>query len=364
LVRLRFRAIALASSAAFAVLLASSLAGADGVGTDADHDGVPDNLEDATQRTVAVAVSPFGDAFNVSSHLGGSEVQDQFEFWYWAGTFGVYYGVKGGASITYKLELRSLLEWKDLNGDRRMDDTEIVRMTPLGSSAFGGVPVSLSERSDSDGGRVYNFAVSSRDRQVSLNVTLAQRFTRLDSLTLTPMEARMDLQIRPVLSDPTAGVALEVRFETGPQDSVQFEDHSWDEQKRFAPGEHAINVTGTANGRSASAFYSWANGALVSGQSTMIDYASKSVDAAHYNLTFPYPAAGPQAGLTIDHPMAFGINSAAFDSIERATAPPPPLQPDLFLFTGTFAGMAGLVAITVVLANRRRARHEEESRKP
>ncbi|TLZ44047.1 MAG: hypothetical protein E6K19_05710 [Methanobacteriota archaeon] len=365
MVRFRSRAIAFASSAAFALLLASSLTGADGVGTDADHDGVPDNLEDATQRTVAVAVSPFGDAFNVSSHLGGSEVQDQFEFWYWAGTFGVYYGVKGGASITYKLEVRSLLEWKDLNGDGRMADTEIVRVTPLGSSAFGGMPVGRTERMDSDGGRVYNFAVSSRDRQVSLNVTIAERFTRLDSLTLTPMEARMDLRMQPNLVNPTAGVALEVRFETDPQDSVRFEDHSWDEQKRFAPaGEHAINVTGTADGRSASAFYSWANGALVSGQSTMIEYGSKSVDPAHYNLTFPYPAAGPQAGLTINHPMAFGINSAAFDSIERATAPPPPLQPDLFLFTGTFAGMAGLVAITVVLANRRRARHEEEGRKP
>src|SRR5205823_4877435 len=52
LVRFRSRAIAFASSAAFALLLASSLTGADGVGTDADHDGVPDNLEDATQRTV------------------------------------------------------------------------------------------------------------------------------------------------------------------------------------------------------------------------------------------------------------------------------------------------------------------------
>jgi hypothetical protein len=360
LFRLRFRAIAFASSAAFALVLASSLVGADGV--DADQDGVPDNLEDATQRTVAASSS--GDEFLVSSHLGGGAVQDQFEFWYSAGHLGVYYGVKDGASITYNLELRSLLEWKDRNGDGRMDDTEILRMTPLGSSAFGGVAVVRSERTDSDGGRVHNFAISTRDRQVSLNVTVAERFTRLDTLTLTPMEARMDLQIRPVLSDPGAGVALEVGFEAGPGDSVQFEDHSWDEQKLFAPGEHAITVTGTAGGRSASAFYSWANGAVVSGESATIEYASKTLDPAHYNLTFVYPAASPQAGLTVFHPMAFGIRSAAFDSIEHATPPTPPLQPDLFLFSGTFAGVAGLVAITVVLSNRRRVQHEEKSRKP
>lgn len=359
--RLRSCAIAFASSAAFALLFASSLAGADGL--DSDQDGVSDNLEDATQRTVAATA--YGDAFNVSSHLGG-EVQDQFEFWYWAGHFRVYYGVKDGASIHYNLELRNLLEWKDRNGDGRIDNGEILRVTPLGDAAFGGVEVIRSERRDSAGGRVYNFAVSTQDRQVSLNVTIAQRFTRLVGLTLTPMEARMDLQIRPVLSDPTAGIVLETLFDTGRDNLVQFEDQSWDEARRFAPasGEHAINVTGTEDGRSASAFFSWANGAVISGQSVTIDYASQTLDLENYNLTFAYVPATPQASLAVVHQMAFGMRSAAFDAIEGAKPPTPPLQPDLFLFTGTFAGVAALVAITVVLSNRRRVRRGDESRKP
>jgi hypothetical protein len=359
LARLRSCAIAFASSAAIALVLASTLAAGDGV--DSDQDGVPDNLEDATQRTVAASSS--GDQFNVSSHLGGSAVQDQFEFWYWPGHFGVYYGVQDGASITYNLELRNLLEWKDANYNGRMDNAEILRTTPLGAAAFSGVGVGRSEWRDSDGGHVYNFAVSSRDRQVSMNVTIAQRFTRLDSLTLTPMEARMDLQIQPVLSYQDSGVALEFLFETSPGNSVVVENRSWDEQQQFAPSEHALNVTGSAHGRSASAFFSWANEPVVSGQSTTIGYAYQRLDSKSYNLTLAYPPAGLQA-ITVAHQMAFGIRSVAFDSIEGAPPPTPALQPDLFLFAGTFAGVAGLVALTVVLSSRRRVQRGDEGRKP
>ena len=357
--RVRFRAIALASSAAFALVLASTFAVADGV--DSDQDGVPDNLEDATQRTVAV--SSAGDEFNMSSHLGTGTIQDQFEFWYWAGHFGVWYGVSDGASITYNVEVRNLIEWRDQDGNGRMDPSEILGVIPLSTSAFGGVAVVRTERKDLDGGHVYNFVVNGKDGRVSLNVTVAQRFTRLAGVTLTPMEARMDVLFRPNLSDPTRSVALELRFQTGRGDVVMFENRSWDEQKRFAPGEHAINVTETDHGRSASAFLSWANDAVISGQPVAVDFAPSTRGPEDYNLTLAYPRGSAQGGLVV-HQMAFGIQSVAFESIESATPPPPPLQPDLFLFVATFAAVAALVAVTVILSNRRRLRSGEESRKP
>ncbi|HYY47389.1 MAG TPA: hypothetical protein VFA17_01735 [Thermoplasmata archaeon] len=357
--RVRSRAIAIASSAAFALVLASTFAVAQGV--DSDQDGVPDNLEDATQRTVAV--SSAGDEFNVSSHLGTGSIQDQFEFWYWAGHFGVWYGVWDGASITYNVELRNLIEWRDQDGNGRMDPSEILGAIPLSTSAFGGVAVVRAEKRDPDGGHVYNFVVNGKDGRVSLNVTVAQRFTRLDGVTLTPMEARMDVLVRPNLSDPSRSVALELRFQTGRHDVVTFENRSWDEQNRFAPGEHAINVTETDQGRSASAFLSWANDASDSGQSVAVDSIPSARAPEDYNLTLAYPRGSTQTG-SIVHQMAFGIRSVAFESIESATPPPPPLQPDLYLFTATFATVAALVAATVLLSNRRRVRSEQEGRKP
>src|SRR5207247_3447523 len=98
----RAAAMAFASSAALAVVLASSLAVADGT-TDSDGDGVPDDLEAATQRTVAVSAA--GEGFNVSSHLGTAPEEDQFDLSYHAGTFDAGYSDKGGVASASETEV-------------------------------------------------------------------------------------------------------------------------------------------------------------------------------------------------------------------------------------------------------------------
>jgi hypothetical protein len=351
--RIRFRAIAFASSAAFALLLASTLASADGF--DSDQDGVSDEIEDATQRTVAATAS--GDQFNVSSYLDTDTVRDHFEFSYWKGHFGILYEVDDGPSVAYDLELKNLLEWRDLDENGRIEEAEILGRVPLGSSAFGGANVTSSPQKDTDGGRVFNFAMDSQDGRVSLNVAVAQRYTRLAEVTLTPMEARMDLQMNPVLSYPGASVGLELLLETSRED-VRFEDRTWERTVVPRPSERAIVVTGTDGSRSASAFFSWANGAVVSGQPTTVSYSSQELGANQYGLFFPYLGGSQQASLAVGHQMAFGVRSVAHDAIEDPAPLAPLLQGDLFLFTGTFAGMAGLVALTIFLSNRRRVRQE------
>src|SRR5437867_532763 len=140
----RAAAIAFASSAALAVVLASSVAVADG--TDSDGDGVSDGVEDATQRTVAATAA--GDQFSVSSHLGAAPEEDQFDLSYHAGTFDVWYSQTDGIASSYELELLSVVVWKDWNGSGRIDPGEIVRTTALGSIAFGGVPVLAWNRNE------------------------------------------------------------------------------------------------------------------------------------------------------------------------------------------------------------------------
>jgi hypothetical protein len=356
--RIRSRAIAFASSAAFALVLASALASADGV--DSDQDGVSDELEDATQRTVAATAS--GDQFNVSSYLGTNAVRDHFEFSYWKGHFGVLYEVDDGPSVAYDLELRSLLEWRDDDRNGRIEEVEIRERIPLGSSAFGGANVTSSPQKDTDGGRVFNFAMDSRDGQVSLNVAVAQRYTRLADVTLTPMEARMDFQMNHALSYPEASLGLELLLETSRPD-VRFEDHNWERTIVPRPSERAMIVTGTEDGRSASAFFSWANDAIVSEQTTTVSYSSQELGSNQYSLFFPYPGGSLQAPPAVGHQMAFGVLSVAHDAREGATPFASVLQGDLFLFTGTFAGMTGLVALTIFLSSRRRVRREDETRK-
>src|SRR5207249_11690331 len=116
----RAAAMAFASSAALAVVLASSLAVADGT-TDSDGDGVPDDLEAATQRTVAVSTA--GDGFNVSSHLGTAPEEDQFDLSYHAGTFDVWYSQTGGIASSYELEVLNLIAWKD--GNARSEERRV-----------------------------------------------------------------------------------------------------------------------------------------------------------------------------------------------------------------------------------------------
>jgi len=343
----RTRAIAFASSAAFALVLASTMAVAEGV--DSDQDGVADGLENATERTVAASSS--GDEFYVSSRLASGSHQDQFELSYQAGTFEVRYGQGDGASSSYELEMRNLVEWVDGNGNGRIDEGETLAPTALGSSAFGDVPVQRSNRSDPDGGRVIEFRIQSRTGNVTLNITIAQRFMRLGDSILTPMEAKMEIRMNPRLSNPGASVGLEFYLYT--QDLVHPEDRSWDQVKGFAPSEAAVNVTSREGEPPASVFLSWANTALAAGGSIPVALSNRSLGSDTYDLYFAYPFGTPQASSAVVHRMGLGVRSAVYDLVESFR---PEISGDPVLFFATLAAVGVLVGLTIVVANRRRQR--------
>src|SRR5438445_6535431 len=223
----RAAAMAFASSAALAVVLASSLAVADGT-TDSDGDGVPDDLEAATQRTVAVSTA--GDEFNVSSHLGTAPEEDQFDLSYHAGTFDVWYSQTGGIASSYELEVLNLIAWKDGNTNGRIDPGEIVRTITLAPAAFSEARLLASNRTEVDGGRVFQFLAPSRDANVTLNVTVGQRFERIDGIVLTPMEARLDIGVKPAVVPPGATLGLVFRMDTS--ERAARADHNWRAETR------------------------------------------------------------------------------------------------------------------------------------
>src|SRR2546428_6968854 len=81
--RSRSLLIVFAASASVALVLASSVAVAQS--GDSDGDGVPDDIENATQRNV-VAVAA-GDSFDIPSRLPTPPSEDQFQGVYQAGPF-------------------------------------------------------------------------------------------------------------------------------------------------------------------------------------------------------------------------------------------------------------------------------------
>jgi len=350
----RAAAIAIASSAALAVVLASSVAVADG--TDSDGDGVPDQLEDATQRTVAASVA--GDQFSVSSHLGSGAVEDEFDLSYHAVTFSLWYTQSGGVDSSYELQVANLQTWQDLNGNGRMDPGEVSRTSTLGP-AFTNARVVASNRTDADGGVVYTFLVRSNDGNVSLNVTLAQRFERIDDAILSPMEARLDLSVRQGLA--TSGENLALGFRMGTYETPHLEDHSWHEAcSCFAADEHEINITASGEGSASTVFFSWSNKAVAGGTSIPVAFTGPSASNP-YGLTLSY-SLGPSApASTVVQHTTLGVRSAVYE-IRRTASPE--VRGDLPLFAGTFAAVATLVGVTIVLASRRAKHREETGRKP
>ncbi|MCI4371861.1 MAG: hypothetical protein L3J78_04355 [Thermoplasmata archaeon] len=338
--RARLVALAFALTAAVALLLATTLAAA------GDDDGVPEDIETATQRTVAAIAS--GDEFSVSSRLASGRVGDQFEVSYKAGTLAVRYGRDDGATSSYELVMENIVEWNDTNGNGRLDNGETVAWEPLGTSAFGGAPVVQVTRTGTDGGRVFEFHVRSNAGDLNLNVTIAERFRRVDTLVLTPMEALVDLGITHNVSHAGANVGIELRMNT--EDQAHYADRSWDELHGFAPDESAINVTGGVDALAPSVFFSWANTARADGGAIPVNVTTSSSSATSSLLYVAYATNGAAAP-AVTHHTTLGVESAAYADVLAKT---PELRGDLVLYAASLVAMSALVAVTIVFANRRR----------
>jgi len=252
----------------------------------------------------------------------------------------------------------NLQTWQDLNGNGRMDPGEVSRTTTLGP-AFTNARVVASNRTDADGGVVYTFLVRSNDGNVSLNVTLAQRFERIDGAILSPMEARLDLSVRQGLA--TSGENLALGFRMGTYETPHLEDHSWHEAcSCFAADEHEINITASGEGSASTVFFSWSDKAVAGGTSIPVAFTGPSASNP-YGLTLSY-SLGPSApASTVVQHTTLGVRSAVYE-IRRTASPE--VRGDLPLFAGTFAAVATLVGVTIVLASRRAKHREETGRKP
>jgi len=323
--------------------------------TDSDGDGVPDAIELATQRLVS-SPRESGSEFLVTSVLASPGLQDQFGVSYKSGTFDVWYASTEGASSEYQLELRNLVEWADSNRNERIDTGEVLRNFTLGDAAFGGVPVVRFNRTDPDGGRVFNFIVRSLGDEVTLNLTIAQRFMRIaSSRVLTPMEMKMGIAINHNLVNPGASVGIEMQLDT--EGEFTYSERSWDDVHAFAQGDGAVNVTDGPSDHPATVFFSWSKRAMADGVPVNATVVTSEPAPAQYDMYLAYPEQVPSAVRAgIEHDPTLGVESAVYEHI---LGTPPELQADLVLYAGSFAAVGLLVGLTIVAVNRRRKKGED-----
>src|SRR5881296_3100539 len=353
---LRSRQVVLAAAAAgaAALLIGSTLA----VLTlrpavvDSDGDGIPDSVEAATQRTVVAATA--GDTFTIRSRLASAPYQDQFEVSYQAGTFFVTYERARGSDSSYQLELRNLVEWVDRN---RNNPGETIGVgTTLGTSAFANAPVTKTEVDSADGGHVTELSIRSTTANMTLNVTVAERFMRLSSTrVLTPMEVKLDLTVDRATLAAGYGLGLDVRINTTKQ--IEFNNRSWDDVNEFAEGEAGLNVTGGPPTSPATVFFSWSKSAIADGREIPVTYTNIStVSPNSYELYLAYPISGSGSRVKLVHDPVLGVDSAAYEGVVART---PELQGDLVLYAASLAAAVFLIALTLIVADRRRKKREE-----
>ncbi|OGS61097.1 MAG: hypothetical protein A3K59_04380 [Euryarchaeota archaeon RBG_19FT_COMBO_69_17] len=354
----------LAMATASFLVLASSVARADG--GDADGDLVPDDIEDRTERTVDGGVLPAIAPRNLflSSNSVGAPADDRFRLTYEQGAFDLTYFREdtGGYAGSFTAKFDRLFEWADADGNGLILDDEIVSDWSLGGSAFENLTMSHREATSADGGFVHTFELRSTWRpgtDAFLVLTAAQRFLRLGpDRILTPMEVKMDLHLNHTFEVPGSRVGIALRVESSDESAMDFEHDSWDARRGFSSDESWINITSGA--RPSTMFFSWANNATADGVEGPLVVRSthwSELPEEGYELLLAFPEGLDADLVRIVHDPTLGVVSAAYEGI-LLLPPPPDLQGDALLYGVSLVAMAALVGTTVLLAGRRRRKGE------
>ncbi|MGQ0797560.1 MAG: hypothetical protein ACT4OI_06850 [Methanobacteriota archaeon] len=334
--------------------------------TDADQDGVDDLVEAKAERTIdyhgTPTVQPI--TMRLSSASVASPLQDWFRVGYEAGEFTVVYlreSPNGLVTSSFDLQLKNLVEWRDLDGDGAYEpgSNESVRVLPLGDTAFGGSSVSHWTNGSADGGEIHSMRIRSSDNEVTLELMIAQRFLRLaPDRVLTPMEMKLNVTIDHPIPSADLGIALALDIDT--DYPAVYESRSWGATHNFASDESWINVTRGSGEGASTVFMSWANNATVDGATRRVARWGPTTDSGSgsYDFFLAYPA-GTDANasrIIVEHDPTLGVVSAAYGSVLQPFVEPRDLQGDPVLYAGSAAAIAALVATTMVLAKRRRGR--------
>lgn len=305
-------------------------------------------------------------AFSISSESMNAPTPDSFQIDYHQGTFNLDYqpsppqAPMGHISLTFQ----SLVEWDPTASDGRLDGNSTLQSFGLASAGFGKIPVQHSVALTSDGGEIQSFVIPSDTNEVVLNLTIAERFISLQNgETLTPMEAKLSIEIHHVMSHADARLGLLLNIQsTGAV--PRFQDTSWDDEHEFSHGDQSVNVTNESNGHMSTVFFAWQTHASVNGADSPVNVTGPEENESapgNYGLYMAYGGAAVANGtsITVVHDPDLGVVSAAYESLVNLPPAQPPLQGDYLVYAVTVGAVAALVLATVVLGSRRRRGKQE-----
>jgi hypothetical protein len=320
-------------------------------------------LQDAAaqaQRAVVWRLLPAADPtwLFINSASTDAPSADAFQITYANGSFALEYERSAGGPVTsrFTVTVAGLVEW--LPGeDDQFSNGSTIAYTPLGSTAFGAVPIQHSETTTSDGTTVHSFVIESNSHEVSLNLTISQGFvTEHSRSTLTPMEAELTFRVNHIMNENATHLALHLSLNT--DQLVSFDSHSWDDEHQFSQNESAVNVTNVPGTSPSYAYFAWSNEASVNGRTSQVAATGPqpNVTAGAYDLYLSYPRVvsfpNPDQ-VEVVHDPTLGVVSAAYASL-LAGIPGRGIQADLPLYIVSMAGVAAIVAGTALVTNRRR----------
>ncbi len=299
-------------------------------------------------------------AIRISSESVGAPSPDAFQITYADGSFLLEYQrhVDAPATSAFNLTVRSLLEWNDTNANGVLDDATGEMEFPLADAGFGNQPIRHSAGLTPDGGDIQSFVIVSDNREVSLNLTIAERIIQVSPVQrLTPMEAKLSIEIQHHLVHPGWQVGLEIGIQT--PDRVRLENTSWDDDHAFSQDDRSLSLTNASMAETSSTFFAWSNTSTVNGvtRPVMVEgpHANESTPG-YYDMVLAYPDDSVPLGADVHvvHDPTLGVVSGAYESLPILPIVNPNLQGDVALYAASLVLVAGLVSATILLAGRRR----------
>ncbi len=299
---------------------------------------------------------------HIESQSVGAVTPDEYQISYADGNFTLVYQRVAGGPIAnqYTLSVRGLLEWNDTMSDGHVEDGSAVAYTELGPGAFGKNSIVHTAATAAGGVEVDSFLILSNKQDLAINLTIANGFVVLPSgQTLTPMEAKLSLEINHTMTTPGTRLALHLGLSTSQQ--ARLENQSWDDLNEFSSDDSAVNITNHEGGGASSTFFAWSNTSTVNGEVGRVAPSGllPNETTGDYDLYLSYPQ--PSTGdlhLQIVHDPTIGVVSGAYlAGLQPPHESPLPFRSDAVVYAVSLVAIAALVAGTALLV-RRRARKQ------
>jgi len=224
----------------------------------------------------------------------------------------LYYMPNGDASnvqLTFKITLKKLVEFADLNNNGRFDYSD----SEISTYAFENVNftnITYSNETLISGETVLTVETQTFDNVFEIKMYISDNFTSFNKQVLSPSEMKIDFQINqyPFLENNTP-LALIMEITTNHNLSIEAE--SFDEKQGYAFNESAVNISSLHY----SGFLSWSNTVSVDGtnksiQASILEEENPGMEGVEIIrfISFSYPH-----GAEIIHDPKIGVVSQSFN---------------------------------------------------